>query len=407
MTEPDINSVPQTPALIYSERRLRHQASILFDGLRGAFSGHVEAYFAVKSCYCRPVLRVIRSIGFGAEVMSELEFDLASSCDIQGSQIMVNGLGRPLELFVKAIRSQSTIILDSEGDSAKLRRALDHIGGAARVGIRIALDMRSVPSSPYASSSHKLGLRMGSRELNSVLDYCEADQRVTLSVLHAHFSINERARDTYEHGLRQLADIAARIEEQYHRIHFEGIDIGGGFATYDSSEDPLARSFFHEIGLLAEKYFAGRSLLLEPGRYISNPSGYVVATVTDVKRVEDRWVVVTDATTNVLVPVSSRRHILLDPQPTLGGRYEIAVVDGITSPDNVVIPALRLACLPEVGQRILLGNCGAYTDVLAHVWAFQPFPVYFVDGNNTTSVVRSAAVVAKCSSLFLGLDDRE
>jgi hypothetical protein len=35
-----------------------------------------------------------------------------------------------------------------------------------------------------------------------------------------------------------------------------------------------------------------------------------------------------------------------------------------------------------VGQRLLLGNVGAYTTAMSQFWAFPPVPTYFLSSNN-------------------------
>ena len=106
-----VNSDLNTPHLVYVEDQLKRNLEILRAGFDKA-----QHYFAVKSCYALPVLQFFASAGVGAEVMSELEYNICQKAGFSSEKILLNGLGRG-ELFLeRAVDDGALIIVDSQED---------------------------------------------------------------------------------------------------------------------------------------------------------------------------------------------------------------------------------------------------------------------------------------------------
>jgi diaminopimelate decarboxylase len=291
-------------------------------------------HFALKSCYRPPVLRCLRRLGAGAEVMSALEYDLALAAGWDPADIVVNGLGRSVEFLSRA--SGSLIIIDSLDD---LRRVP---AGPVRLGVRL----RPPVDGPYGQPS-KLGLE--GEELALVL----ADPRVEL--LHVHVTSQALDPSPYLQALEWLAHTGLPGD----------IDLGGGLELPDAP-------WLAAIGARFAELFPKRRLLLEPGRALVNAAGFLVTTVTAVKGFN----VVVDAGTNCLMPHREATYRVLQPGP---GEVRVNLVDGITSLTSVLLRDVGLERLPRVADRLILGNCGAYTSSMSQFWGLDPVPTAFLD----------------------------
>jgi diaminopimelate decarboxylase len=391
------------PLLVYCEEIIFQLLDAIGYAGRSVSAGRASVYFAVKSCYRPAVLRCLAALGVGAEVMSWNEFQLARTAGFPDSRILCNGLGRSPELLDAAYRAGARIVIDSLTDLQRVEELLDKGLGPARLGLRLKPDMSAFPGTAYASDRHKLGLREGSQEFAAVLERCTSNPLLRLDLLHVHAASNQTDAELFVHLLDELAGSLRRIESTYPAIRIQSVDLGGGFAAFDVENLSAARDLFGRIARHFNQLFGDRELIIEPGRYLIDSAAFVLATVQAVKQDAGRCYMVTDASTNTLMPFKEATYRLVHPQPDPEGRHRVAVVDGITSLTSIVIPEVRLQHLPAVGERVLLANCGAYTSALSKFWVYDPLPVAFLDRSGRMEIDLHLDQIREARRLILGI----
>lgn len=332
-----------TPLLVYVE-----------SDLQKPIPPEIRCHYALKSCYRPSVLQALRRLGHGVEVMSELEWQLARAAGWSGEDIIVNGLGRSPEFLRQVCADGNWVVVDSLADLERIPREYP------RLGVRL--------KDPYYTRDSKLGLTGADRE--RVLE-----RRPPL--FHVHIASQERDARVYLQALELIPDQA------------EIVDLGGGF------DSELPAEFFPELLAGFRARFGDRPLWIEPGRYLVNSAGYLLTTVLAQK---DGYLVV-DAGTNTMMPHKEASYRLLHPAP---GPLRYTLVDGITSLSSVLLRDCGFAEPPRVGDRLLLGNCGAYTSAMAQFWAFPPIPVAFLNRAGELQWDLSPEQLRECRRLYLG-----
>jgi diaminopimelate decarboxylase len=285
-------------------------------------------------------------------------------------EIVVNGLGRSSEFLRRVASDGCPIVLDS---LQELERLQSCFSGATRLGLRVKLESPG----PYGGPG-KLGLSGDQLE--------EALQRCRPQFLHLHLASQERSAEPYCRALRQLRELPLPP--------IQAVDLGGGF---ESLEDPA--HLFTAIADCFQELFPDSQLWIEPGRYLVNRAGFVVTQVVTVKESEGRIYAVVDAGTNTLMPHREATYRCLYPPP---GEVSVCLVDGITSLSSVILPEVRLPNRPQPGDRILLGNCGAYTAAMSQFWAFLPLPVAFLNLQGEIQEDLTLERLEECRRLLLG-----
>lgn len=379
----DLNSrhhrVERLRSLSISTPHLEYDGGVAVQALealmRGLDSSRATSavHLAVKSCYCRPLLELFAARQVGAEVMSDLEYRYARSCGFNGPDIILNGLGRSEKVLRQAMSEGATIIVDSEGDYQAISRIVaSGFDGEVTIGLRVKLDLGSRRGARYGAPGSKLGLDHKSMFFREVLEWALERPSVRLDMIHIHVAMNEVTSDLHRSALEQLAEIVRILESEWPGLFFERVNLGGGFGTFLDDEYDVAVKLFKEVGALFISSLPGRTLVLEPGRYLTNRAGAMVGTVVDLKRDQaDRVIAVSDIGTNVLIPNPAARYTLEHPRCVTGTGVPFMLVDGITSPDNVVVTDVEVDSVPEIGDRVVVGSCGAYTHVFAHIWAYD------------------------------------
>ena len=219
-------------------------------------------------------------------------------------------------------------------------------------------------------------------------------------MFHVHLTINEISSEIYLYALEIIKELKNSVEKKYSNITIKSINIGGGYESYDEKNCSIQKKTFEDISNKFSTLFKEEELLIEPGRYLVNHAGYVLGTVTDIKRIGNHYNIFSDITTNVLIPIPTARYTLYEPKENKGGKISISIVDGITSPSNIVISNIRTNHKFKIGDKILLSHCDAYTTVLQEFWVFDPFHVSYILKDNTIIHSLSEDEIIKCKKIL-------
>lgn len=358
----------RTPVTFFSEAHMLEALALMQNGL----SNTSDLYYALKSCYHPPLLKSIACQGLGAEVLSEMEFNLAKANGF--TRFIVNGMGRTRSFFEKVLAEKDVcIIVDSEQDIEHLQSIAGSIARPISVGFRFAIDVTS-GSSYYQTTTHKLGNSFDGALFKKFIALCKQESFVW-DLMHAHSTINELNEAVYLETISILQGYVEDLKKQNIPIPSR-IDIGGGFEVFDPANAHEFSSLFTQIASSFRAAFPEQKLVLEPGRYLSAYAGYTIGVVQDIKKREGKYWIITDIGTNTLIPIPNARYSLLKPLATKEGLL-VGITDGITSPSNNIITDTRIAELPRRGDYICIGNTGAYTDVYSTFWAYPPHEVVF------------------------------
>jgi ornithine decarboxylase len=156
------------------------------------------------------------------------------------------------------------------------------------------------------------------------------------------------------------------------------LDVGGGFpARYDTDPPPLA-SYAAAINDAAARLPYPVRLACEPGRAIAAPAGTMIASVIGTAWRHGRLRVSLDtgAFHGLIEALESGRELRF-PVTIPGARDRAIVPCTLTGPScdsqDTILDEVRLPT-PRAGDRVLIGNAGAYTTCYSGRSAFNGYP---------------------------------
>lgn len=368
----------------------------------------VESYYSVKTNYLPQVLWQLKTAGIGAEVTSPREWRLARGLH-EPSAIVVNGIGKAGGLLHEVLSGSTPRLVNIETDTE-----IDIVTSAVSdqpvpVGLRVRIPTLtgqngSDPSESWARGTGKFGWPANSETAIAAARRLAEAPGADLEALHLHLGGQIVTADVYERALSALSALLERLNGAGIRIRT--LDLGGGLASgwvAKRRTGPLAAlaeaaglpvdvvvqqepdlagiaSVFHEYAALLRAYGIER-LLLEPGRFLAEPSMTAVATVIAVRHEDGRDVAVVDIGTNALhcwradetrplyfdgyAPGEPRRYVLVGPLCHRGDTFGTVEVPGTLKP----------------GALVAFGAVGAYSlgDWIANAWD-RPSVVDIADG---------------------------
>lgn len=384
-----------TPVAFYDERLLDRP----FDLMKSCLGESTKILFALKSSYNTRLLQSLSSRGIGVEVMSELEYELAKKNGYKA--IVLNGMGRSMQLLSEAINDGSTIIVDTATDIQNVKEIAKTTTSHIKLGIRLRVLLEDYAQmNSYVNDGHPLGNALGSPVFDEFLRYCKQSPQIEWEMLHMHVAINEIDIDIYQQAMNYASTCLKQVEATYGLVP-RVINLGGGYEVYDSALDAKFRRLFESLSAQFGKIFDGLTLAVEPGRYLSASAGYTIGTVQDVKYVGSKAWLITDVSTNTLIPIPNARYKLALPYPTKRAGVTIGITDGITSPANSVVDEAVVDAVPEIGSAVVIANTGAYTDVYSTFWAYAPHKVCFISKTGEYSLSRTDEDIQNLKDIYL------
>lgn len=309
-----------TPYYAFDKENLEHAAQSFMNSMSRNIPGS-SFFYAVKVNHYEKLLSYVFANGFGADVSSGRELELALNTGAQ--QIVFSGPGKTTEEIRGAIEHKDRVILnlDSFGELAKLPKLLKS-SPPLRAGVRVSFAEHG--------AWEKFGIPL--MELNNFFKEAAFIPNLNLCGIQFHISWNKDAQP-YVTAIQQLASYLKNSlnPEFLKKISF--LDIGGGFRPYNSEgyypeDTPLGaaiqaacdafeadteftyRYYITEASTI-EEYAKGIGdaikkhltpiktfqYYLEPGRIICNNAMHVVLQVEDIKSPS---CVITNGGTNII-----------------------------------------------------------------------------------------------------------
>ena len=358
-----------TPLYVYSRARIEEN----YRRLQYAFRALTPSiHFSVKSNANGAILRVLRELGSGFDVVSGGEAYRALRAGADPASIVFAGVGKTeSELSFALEKRLSWINVESVQELEVLNRLAKEYNAKPQVALRINPQIEAATHHHLNTGGHRSKFGIDLNDARSIL--LQAGQYLSLDIAGLHVHIGSQLADTVETvaALQRVLELAT-----LHPIR--NLDIGGGFPVpYRPNDEVPDPAVFAEAVQQALTARARQSfqIAIEPGRSIIADAGVLVTTVEYVKVREGRRIVVCDASMTELI------------RPALYDAYQhiVPLQDGPASPQtaDIVGPVCETGDtlgadreLAEVarGDRLLIMKAGAYGMSMASNYNSRPRP---------------------------------
>ncbi len=310
----DVLERNSSPLYLLDTSTIKARAADFVTAFRGTFQ-EVSFYYAVKSNNYSEVSRLLLNSGFGLDVSSGIELEIALS--LGASDIVFSGPGKTNDELMLAVthHDRVTVLMDSFGELFRLNSIAASVKKTVRAGVRLT------------TNTHGLWRKFGilPERLNAFCEEVETCNNVLFEGIQFHTSWNRSPLAQIEF-IQLLGKILGKMDPG-RRVKIRFIDIGGGYwpamgEWLQSADMPDAIQkvtsacpvttppdhYFQPaspIAVFAEKIGAAVKthifphlrcrICFEPGRWICNDAMHLLMSVVD-KKAPD--LVITDAGTN-------------------------------------------------------------------------------------------------------------
>lgn len=380
-----------TPYYRIDEKLLDRDVDMLKNALEGSWNNYICS-FSVKTNSLPWLLTHLKGKGFYAEVVSDMECELALKLGYTTDHIIYNGPIKDRATFEKVLLGGGIVNMDSTYEPDWLEELTGkHPDRIFRVGLRVNYDM--VARLPEEVLADEEGSRFGycyeNGELGKVIDRLKAMTGVKIAGLHLHSSTKSRSVNAY----RALAEIAVSAAGEF-ELDLEYVDMGGGY--YGGVADkPDFRDYVPAMAEVLSKGFSPdkTKLVMEPGVSLVSSSFDFVTSVIDVKKVREHTYIVTDGSRVNLNPQVTRRwypHRFEHKGQPASERPEIAtqMICGATCMEYDRLFEVTDEAALNIGDRVIYTNAGGYTLCLNPLFIHYFPAVYVKKSDNTLFTAR-------------------
>ena len=373
-----------TPAYVYNAEVIRQR----YRQLDEAFAGipHRICY-AIKANSNLAVLRVLRDLGAGADIVSGGEMRRALKAGFPPERIVFSGVGKtPAELHAAVEQAIGHVHLESVEEMTELGESATVHSRRMRVGIRVNPEV-TASTHPFIATGQG-GIKFGV-PFDQVLDLAQAIHRhrcLELDTIAMHLGSQLLDPAPYLEGVEKLLGLIERMRGVGIDT-IRSMDIGGGLGIRYRNESPLDPRRVAELVAPRLKE-SGLTIVLEPGRFLVGSAGVLLTSVLSRKHSGGKDLVIVDAGMNDLVRPShyGAYHAMTEVVEQGRASLRMDVVGPVCETGDFLALDRDLPGL-ERGDLLAVLGAGAYGFVMSSTYNTRPRPAeVLVDGDRWAQV---------------------
>ena len=375
-----------TPTYIYSTNAVREQYARLSAALDGV---PFRIHYSLKANSNLALLRLLRSLGAAADVVSGGELFRARRAGFEPHDIIFGGVGKTEREIGDGIDA-GVLLLNIESDDEL--RIVDRLGRERGVVVPVAIRVNPeiTVETPHSyirtgEKGHKFGVPYD--EVRDVARAAALLPNVMLHGLDIHVGSQLSRLDAYRHGIERVLELLAQLRADGAQ-NLRYLDIGGGLAVTYDAEEPTDLERFAQIVVPAVRS-TGLQLIVEPGRFMVGNAAVLISRVLYRKRSGGKELLVIDAgMTDLLRPSHYNAYHRMEAVESVEGRSRVDVVGPVCESGDFLGLDRELEDM-RPGDLLAIHSAGAYGYVMSSNYNTRGRPAeVLVDGDRFALVTQ-------------------
>jgi len=370
----------KTPFYRVKEKDLLYDINLLKEALTKNWGNFIMGY-SVKTNSLPWLLSYLREQGFYAEVVSDMEYDMAKRMGYEDDRIIYNSPIKHREDWERVLLNGGYVNLDSSYELNWIEEiSKQYPERKFNIGVRVNCDIGSL--CPEEQLVEEEGGRFGycyeNGKLKEAIDSINRLPNVKVAGLHLHSSTQSRTVKVYG----ALAKMAVKIAKEYH-LQLDFVDMGGGYFG-GRADKPNYLNYFEEICKELRTYFEPEKtkVIAEPGVSLISRAMSFETSVLDVKEIRNRKFIVTDGSRVNLNPLVTRHvyphHIVYGSDTKHRTIEKTQWICGATCMEYDRLFEIVDDVALKPGDRIVYDTAGGYTMCLSPLFIHY-FPAIWIE----------------------------
>ena len=343
--------------------------------------------YSYKTNYTPKLCKIVNELGGYAEVVSEMELEVAKRIGCKANRVIWNGPIKNVPVMEQFLLDGGTINIDSIEELEQVKDIHNrHADKLINVGIRCNYDVNDGVVSRF-------GFDIDGEDFMEAVKFATTTKNVKLINFQCHFAKRQIAYwPARAKGMVDLIDRLGIIPER--------IDIGGGLfgkmadslKAQFSSEIPDYEAYAKAAAQVFADYFKDKDvkpeLLIEPGSAVVGDCMKFIGTVKTIKNVRGKWIAtVLGSQKNIsMTGINPPMEVI-----AMGGEqkeYKDLDFVGFTCIEGDVLYHNYTGKLAHQ-DVIVISNCGSYSLVMKPPFILPNFPVLDISEGKTEVIKRA------------------
>ena len=373
----------KTPFYCYSLSQLKSN----FYNFRCAFKNIKPIIcFSVKSNSNLTLLRELKKMGSGADVVSIGELLKATKAGISGNKIVFSGIGKTEEEIRAAIKKKVLLInIESESEANLINKISKKMSRKISVGIRLNPNV--------TGKTHKKISTGGKDEKFGLIynDFINLSQKIRKmkNMKLEGLSVHIGSQITNIKPFIKVLSIINKIIKKT-RINFKFIDLGGGMGiSYANYEKGLN---LKRYAGLVNKFIKNKNtkIIFEPGRFIVGNAAILITKIIYIKKSNNKNFIILDSAMNDLMrpALYGAQHQIIPLKKTNKLiRGNIDFVGPVCESSDKFLSQKNFSKVKE-GDYVALTHAGAYGMTLSSNYNTRPIIAEIMVSGSKLKVIR-------------------
>ncbi len=250
--------------------------------------------FALKANSNLHIIKEVKKLGLGADVVSKGELMKALKAGINSKKIVFSGVGKTSSELSYAIDKKILLInSESKSEVLEIERLAKSKKKIVDIGIRLNpnTDAKTLSQISTGKKENKFGVNK--ETFLELVKYLKKSKYVNLKCLSVHIGSQIIDHKPYEEMLKVLDKLIKK-----NKYKFEFIDLGGGMGiSYQEKNKKLNYKKYNKAIIKFLKRHKSK-IIFEPGRSIIGDAGILVSKVIYIKESQKKNFVILDAAMN-------------------------------------------------------------------------------------------------------------
>jgi diaminopimelate decarboxylase len=283
-----------TPFYCYSYKKLKENIKNFKKNFK-SFSPLI--CFAVKSNTNVNLIREIKKLGLGADVVSIGELMMALKAGINPKKIVFSGVGKTSMEISYAIDKKILLInAESKSEIIEIEKIAKSKRKIVNVGIRLNpnTDAKTLSQISTGKKENKFGI--DKKKFLELVNYSKNSKNINLRCLSVHIGSQVLDYKPYEKMLQVVDKIIKKCKHK-----FDFIDLGGGMGISYTDDDRKLN--YKKYNLVIKKFLKVHKskIIFEPGRSIVGNIGSLISKFIYIKETKKKDFIILDAAMNDLM----------------------------------------------------------------------------------------------------------
>ena len=341
--------------------------------------------FSVKSNSNIKILREIKKLNCGADVVSIGELMKVLKAGINIKKIVFSGVGKTYSELEYAINKNILLInVESRSELLVIEKIAKLKKKKIDIGIRLNPNINAKTLQQISTGKKEDKFGVTEKEFLKLVKHAKLSKSLKLKCLSVHIGSQIFSHKPYEKMLKVIDKL---IKQTNHK--FEFVDLGGGMGiSYEKNNKKLNLKIYNS---LINKFLKKNSckIIFEPGRSIIADTGILISKITYIKQTNSKNFVILDSAMNDLMrpALYGAKHKIM---PSKLNGIKISKKHEFVGPIcETTDKFLTVNKYQKMNQRdtIIICDVGAYGIVLSSNYNLRPKPVEIIINKTSTKII--------------------